>query len=434
MTKRPRARDLGIKIGRIKTGRYNAITDVAGVRVGHVTLIEGSGKLVPGTGPIRTGVTAILPHGGDLFLEKVTGAVLRINGFGEVTNSEQVHEMGCIEGPIMLTNSLNVARVVDSVIDWSLDRNKAMGTETWGISPVVAETNDMYLNDIRGRHVNREHVFLAIDSAKGGPVEEGAVGGGTGMICYDFKGGIGTASRKLPDKLGGYTIGILAQTNFGWRPQLMIDGVPIGRELEHYKPVRRKVVTPALAGGVRVASGAIAKHPEGKQSPTRGAEIASSRSFDSAAKNAAPLRTLLAMTRSEPVTDSGSVIVVLATDAPCSTRILTRLAMRVQNGLARTGSHTGNTSGDFVIAFSTPRRKKHFADALTYSAEQIIEQGDLINHVFWAVVEATEEAVLNSLFKADMMIGRDDRVVPGLPIEETVALMNKFGHKEVHLP
>lgn len=398
MTKRPRTRDLGIRIGRIKTGRYNAITDVAGVRVGHVTLIEGSGKLIPGKGPIRTGVTAILPHGGDLFLEKVTGAVLRINGFGEVTNAEQVHEMGFIEGPIMLTNTWNVPRVADAVIEWALVRNKAMGVETWGISPVVAETSDMYLNDIRGRHVNREHVFLAIDSAKGGPVEEGAVGGGTGMICYDFKGGIGTASRKLPDKLGGYTVGVLVQTNFGWRPQLMIDGVPIGRELAHYKPLRRKTVnppalrsvTPALAGGARAG-----------------------------------------VTKDERVIDSGSVIVVIATDAPCSSRILTRLAMRAQNGLARTGAHTGNTSGDFVIAFSTTRRKKHFADALTYTAEQIIEQGDLINHMFWAVVEATEEAVLNSLFKADTMVGRDDRVVPGLPIEQVVEIMQRYGHKEV---
>ncbi|MCX7840483.1 MAG: P1 family peptidase [Anaerolineae bacterium] len=409
MTKRPRARDLGIKIGRIKTGRYNAITDVAGVRVGHVTLIEGSGKLVPGKGPIRTGVTAILPHGGDLFLEKVTGAVLRINGFGEVTNSEQVHEMGFIEGPIMLTNSLNVARVADAVIDWSLDRNKAMGVETWGISPCVAETNDMYLNDIRGRHVNREHVFLAIDSAKGGPVEEGAVGGGTGMICYDFKGGIGTASRKLPDKLGGYTIGVLVQTNFGWRPQLMIDGVPIGRELEHYKPIRRRVTKPT------VPRASVPLLPA------------------SATKESATTESTAPMVATPPI-DSGSVIVVLATDAPCSTRILTRLAMRAQNGLARTGSYTGNTSGDFVIAFSTTRRKKHFADALTYTAEQIIEQGDLINYMFWAVVEATEEAVLNSLFKADTMVGRDDHVVPGLPIEETVALMHKYGRTQVHLP
>ena len=383
MATRPRARDLGIKIGRVKPGRYNAITDVAGVRVGHTTLIEGSGKLVPGKGPIRTGVTAILPHGGDLFLEKVTGAVHRINGFGEVTNSEQIHEMGYIEGPIMLTNTWNVPRVADAVIDWSIERNQAMGIDTWGISPVVTETSDQFLNDARGRHVDREHVFHAIDTAAGGAVAEGAVGGGTGMICYDFKGGIGTASRKLPDKLGGYTVGILAQTNFGWRPQLMIDGVPVGRELAHYKPLRRKSETP----------------PEAQR----------------------PL-------------DGGSVIIVIATDAPCSQRILNRLAMRAQNGLARTGSHTGNTSGDFVIAFSTTRRKKHYADSLTYSAPQVIEQGDLINHLFWSVVEATEEAVLNSLFKSDTMTGRDERVVPGLPIEETVNLMKKYGHPEVHLP
>ncbi|CAG0945868.1 D-aminopeptidase [Anaerolineae bacterium] len=383
MTTRPRARDLGIKIGRIKPGRYNAITDVAGVRVGHTTIIEGSGKLIPGNGPIRTGVTAILPHGGDLFLEKVTGTVLRINGFGEVTNSEQIHEMGFIEGPIMLTNTWNVPRVADAVIDWSIERNKSMGVDTWGVSPVVTETSDMYLNDIRGRYVNRDHVFHAIDSAAGGAVVEGAVGGGTGMVCYDFKGGIGTASRKLPDKLGGYTVGVLAQTNFGWRPQLMIDGVPIGRELAHYKPLRRKSDNP----------------PE--------------------------IRLAI---------DGGSVIVVVATDAPCSYRILNRLAMRAQNGLARTGSHTGNTSGDFVIAFSTTRRKKHYADALTYTVDQVIEQGELINHLFWSVVEATEEAVLNSLFKSDTMVGRDDRVAPGLPIEETVELMKKYGHAHVHLP
>ena len=283
----------------------------------------------------------------------------------------------------MLTNTWNVPRVADAVIDWHIEHNKAMGADTWGISPVVTETSDMFLSDIRGRHVNRDHVFHAIDTARGGLVEEGAVGGGTGMTCYDFKGGIGTASRKLPDKLGGYTVGVLAQTNFGWRPQLMIDGVPVGRELERYKPLRRKSENP----------------PEIKN----------------------PL-------------DSGSVIVILATDAPCSQRILTRLAMRAQNGLARTGSHTGNTSGDFVIAFSTTRRKKHFADSLTYTAEQIIEQGDLINYMFWSVVEATEEAVLNSLFKADTMIGRDGRVAPGLPIEETVELMKKYGHSQAHLP
>ena len=392
---RPRVRDLGIRIGRVKTGRYNAITDVAGVRVGHTTLIEGSGKLIPGVGPIRTGCTAIIPHAGDLFLEKVSGTVLRINGFGEVTNSEQIHEMGFIEGPIMLTNTFNVARVSDAVFDWSFEHNKTMGVDTWGVSPVVAETSDMYLNDIRGRHVNRDHVFHAIDTATSGAVIEGAVGGGTGMTCYDFKGGIGTASRKLPDRLGGYTVGVLVQSNFGWRPQLMIDGVPIGRELQHYKPLRRKSENP----------------PEIKNPPK-----------------------VPTIPQEQPIVDGGSIIIVLATDAPCSTRILNRLAMRVQNGLARTGSHTGNTSGDFVIAFSTTRRKKHYADALTYSAEQIIEQGDIINYMFWSVVEATEEAVLNSIFKADTMVGRDDRVAPGLPIDETVKLMNKYGHGEVHLP
>ncbi len=375
MSIRPRARDLQIRIGRLDPGPNNAITDVPGVLVGHTTLIEGAGKLVPGKGPIRTGVTAVLPHPGDLFLEKVTGAVYRINGFGEVTNSEQVNEMGFIEGPIMLTSTFNVPRVADAVIDWSLERSQAMGIDTWGVSPVVAETSDMWLNDGRGRHVNREHVFHAIDTAASGPVEEGAVGGGTGMICYDFKGGIGTSSRRLAERLGGYSVGVLVQTNFGWRPQLMIDGVPVGRELEDYYPrPRQETATP----------------------------------------------------KTHQV-DGGSVIVVLATDAPCSHRQLNRLCVRAIDGLARTGSHTGNTSGDFVIAFCTTRKKKHYADTLTYTFEQVVEDGDLINHLFWAVVEATEEAVLNSLFKADTMIGRDSRTVPGLPIEATVECMRRYG-------
>ncbi len=381
---RPRARDLGISIGRVAPGKFNAITDVPGIRVGHTTIIQGNGALVPGKGPIRTGVTAILPHDGDLFLDKVTATVHRINGFGEVTNAEQVYEMGFFEGPLMLTNTFNVARVADAVIDWSLERSERQGVDTWGISPIVAETSDMYLNDIRGRHVNREHVIHAIETATSGIVEEGAVGGGTGMICYDFKGGIGTASRKLPEQLGGYTVGVLAQTNFGWRPQLVIDGVPVGRALENYEPVRRHTETP----------------PEFLREQT----------------------------------DGGSVIIVVATDAPCSQRILNRLAVRAQNGLARTGSHTGNTSGDFVIAFSTTRRKQHFSETLTYTVEQIVEQGELINHMFWSVVEATEEAVLNSLFKSDTMSGVNERVIPGLPIEETIAVMRQYGHAHVHLP
>lgn len=369
---RPRARDLGIRIGTLPPGEANAITDVPGVRVGHSTIIQGQGALVPGEGPIRTGVTAILPHPNDLFLEKVTGAIVRINGFGEVTNSQQVDEMGVLEGPIMLTNTFNVPRVADAVIDWALEHSPDMGIKTWGISPIVAETSDSYLNDIRGRHVRKEHVYEAIESARGGPVVEGAVGGGTGMVCYDFKGGIGTASRVLPEKFGGYIVGVLVQSNFGSRRKLRIDGVPVGLELLDYgRPVRRE--------------------------------------------------------------SQGSVIVVIATNAPMTSRQLRRMGMRAAHGLARTGTHGGNTSGDFAIAFSTTRNRPHHSTSRTLVLEQVVEDTELINLLFDAVVEATEEAVLNSLFKAETMIGRDDHVVHALPIRETVEIMQRYGHHEVHL-
>ncbi|MGB8648926.1 MAG: P1 family peptidase [Anaerolineae bacterium] len=370
---RPRARDLGITIGVLPTGPHNAITDVAGVRVGHTTLIQGEGLLVPGVGPIRTGVTAIIPHDGDIVHEKPTGAVVRINGFGEVTNSEQVHEMGVIEGPLMLTNTHNVPRVADAVIDWMFDLHPAMGVTTWGVSPIVAETHDGLLNDIRGRHVGKEHVYHAIDSAHDGPVEEGAVGGGTGMICYDFKGGIGTASRRLAPADGGYTVGVLVQANFGRRINLMIDGAPVGRALEHY--------------GVEI------KRPSG-----------------------------------------GSLIVVIATDAPMTHRQLTRLGLRATHGMARTGSLGGNTSGDFAIVFSTTRRRAVPSTTRTLMLEQVVEDSSLINRLFTATVEATEEAILNALFKATTMTGRDNLTVHALPIAETVEIMNRYGHHEVHLP
>jgi D-aminopeptidase len=363
---RPRARDLRIKIGRLEPGPLNAITDVPGVRVGHTTLIEGAGALNPGVGPIRTGVTAIIPHAGDICLEKVTGCVERINGFGEVTNSENVHEMGYLEGPIVITNTWNVPRVADAVLEWSMTAHPEFGVTLYGISPIVAETSDSYLNDIRGRHVTREHVFHAIESATAGLPDEGAVGGGTGMICYEFKGGIGTASRRLSAADGGYTVGALAQTNFGWRHQLMIDGVPVGRELEKY---------------------------QGKLKRDTG----------------------------------GSVIVVIGTDAPLTYRQCGRLARRVTHGLARTGSHAGSTSGDFAIVFSNTRRKLHHSTGLTYTFEQVVEDTDLINYLFWAVVESTEEAVLNSLFKATTTDGRDGHVVYELPIEETVEVMRRYG-------
>ncbi len=370
---RPRARDLGIQIGFLNTGFHNALTDVRGVRVGHSTIIQGKGALVPGEGPIRTGVTAILPHGDDLFLDKVTGAVVRINGFGEVTNTQQIDEMGVLEGPLMLTNTMNVPRVADAVMDWAFDHSAAMGITTWGISPIVAETSDSYLNDIRGRHVTRAQVYEAIDSAREGIVTEGAVGGGTGMICYEFKGGIGTSSRVLPEELGRYTVGVLVQSNFGSRRKLRIDGVPVGRELVDYdERIKRD--------------------------------------------------------------SQGSVIVVIATDAPMSSRQLRRMGTRATFGLARTGTQGGNTSGDFAIAFSTTRNRPHHSTSHTLALEQVVEDTQLINTLFDAVVEATEEAVLNSLFKAETMIGRDNRIIHALPIYETVEIMHKYGHPHVHLP
>lgn len=370
---RPRARDLGIQVGVLPPGQYNAITDVKGVRVGHATIMQGKGALVPTEGPIRTGVTAILPHTGDLFMEKVTGAVVRINGFGEVTNTQQIDEMGVLEGPLMITNTMNVPRVADAVMDWAFDHSAAMGITTWGISPIVAETSDSYLNDIRGRHVSKAHVYEAIDSARDGMVTEGAVGGGTGMICYEFKGGIGTSSRVLPEEFGRYTVGVLVQSNFGSRRKLRIDGVPIGQELLAYdERIRRE--------------------------------------------------------------SQGSVIVMIATDAPMTSRQLKRMGTRATFGLARTGTQGGNTSGDFAIAFSTTRNRPHHSSSHTLQLEQVVEDTQLINGLFDAVVEATEEAVLNSLFKAETMSGRDNRVIYALPIKETVELMQKYGHNEVHLP
>jgi D-aminopeptidase len=373
---RPRARAMGIAPGHLAHGPHNAITDVAGVRVGHVTLIQGEGPLVPGQGPIRTGVTAILPHGGDLFLDKVVGVVHTINGFGEVTNAHQVAELGVLEGPIMITNTLNVPRVADAVIDWALARNPHMGVTTWGISPIVAECSDMYLNDIRGRHVKAEHVFAAIERAAAGPVEEGNVGAGTGMSCYGFKGGVGTSSRIVPAGADEYTIGVLVVSNFGSRERLTVDGVPVGRPLVGWPA---ETLEPA--------------RPEG-----------------------------------------GSIVIVLATDALLSDRQVGRLARRVAHGLARTGSVAGTTSGDFVIAFSTANRVAHHAQSISYPMTCLVESWEIINPFFEAVVEATEEAVLNSLCRAQTMVGRDGRVRHALPLERVVDIMHRFGRAQVRLP
>ena len=293
---RLRARELGIEIGIYPTGALDAITDVQGVLVGHTTLISGEGKLIPGKGPVRTGVTAILPHGGDLWNEKVPAAAFVMNGNGEVTGLSWINESGALEVPILLTNTMSVPRVADAVLSWMLRKYPAIGVDDDVVLPVVAECDDSELNDSRGRHVREQDVLAALDGARSGPVPEGSVGAGTGMISYELKGGIGTASRVLPGEHGGYTIGVLVNTNHGLLPELTIAGVPVGREL----------ATP--------------------RGPT-------------------PLR---------------SIIIVVATDAPVDARQLGHIAKRAILGLARTGSTERHGSGDFVLAFTTASRVPHF--------------------------------------------------------------------------
>jgi D-aminopeptidase len=292
---RPRARDLGIEIGIFAPGPLDAITDVQGVLVGHTTLIRGDGKLVPTQGPVRTGVTAILPHGGDLWREKVPAAGFVMNGNGEVTGLSWINESGALEVPILLTNTMSVPRVADAVLTWMMRKYPAIGVSDDAVLPVVAECDDSELNDARGRHVSEQDVLAALDGARSGPVAEGSVGAGTGMIAYEFKGGIGTASRVLPASLGGYTIGVLVNANHGLKKELVIAGVPVGRELS---------VPPA---------------------PT-------------------PLR---------------SIIIVVATNAPVDARQLGHIAKRAILGVARTGSTERHGSGDFVLAFSTGTRVAH---------------------------------------------------------------------------
>ncbi|MBI4472517.1 MAG: P1 family peptidase, partial [Acidobacteria bacterium] len=336
---RPRAREAGVIVGVLPTGPLNAITDVAGVAVGHKTIIEGN--------DIRTGVTAILPHTGNLFREKVPGAVFVGNAFGKLAGSTQVNELGEIETPILLTSTLAVPRTADAIMDYmlALPGNENVGS----INPLVGETNDGGLNDIRGRHIKSTDVAEAIRGAKTGPVEEGAVGAGTGTSAFGFKGGIGTSSRKLPPNLGGHTVGVLVQTNFGGI--LQINGAPVGRELGRYY----------LSGQV-------------------GAED----------------------------NPDGSVIIVVGTDAPIDHRNLNRLAARAMFGLARTGSSGSNGSGDYVIAFSTVRQPT------------MLLGNDAMSPLFQAVIEATEEAIYNSLFKARTITGRNGRTVEALPLDRTL--------------
>ena len=363
---RPRARDIGITIGTLPPGARNAITDVPGVRVGQTTLISGDGPLQPGRGPVRTGVTVIQPHGGNLFREKVPAAIHVINGFGKCMGQEQIDELGVLEGPIALTNTMNVGLVFDALIAHGIRENPDIGITTSTINGFVGECSDMYLNDIQGRHVREEHVLEALDRAEVGAVAEGAVGAGTGMVAFGFKGGIGTASRVTPAALGGWTIGVLVLSNFGRRDQLVVDGVPVGRLLAD-RPAER---------------------------PER-----------------------------------GSIMLIVGTDAPLLDRGLRRLARRTGAGLARTGSIYGHGSGDYALAFSSAPsvRVMHASSRLTASMEVMLDTGAAIDALFQATVEATEEAILNALFRATTMVGRDGHVVEALPVEHVGELLRAAG-------
>ena len=368
-SERPRTRDIGIDIGIFLPGEFNAITDVKGVKVGHCTLIEGKGVLKPGEGPVRTGVTAILPHDGNIFKEKLPAAAFVFNGFGKSTGFHQINEVGNLETPILLTNTLNVPIVADALIEWSMEQNPEIGIQTDTVNPVVGEVNDGFLNDIQGRHVKKEHVYSALRNAKSGPVEEGAVGAGTGSSCMGWKGGIGTASRVLPQNRGGYTVGVLVLTNFDGI--LTVNGAPVGRELGRY-------------------------------------------SYSEDFPHAFP----------ETQDLNGSVMVVVATDAPLDHRQLKRVAKRVSLGLARTGFYGSNGSGDFFIAFSTAAIIPHEPDQI--ALKNTVMTNEASSPLFLATVEATEEAVINSLLKAKTIIGRDGNIKEAIDIQELIRVLNKY--------
>ncbi len=350
-------RDHGLSIGIFPTGKNNAITDVEGVKVGHVTKVSGE--------DMRTGVTAILPHEGNVFQEKVPAAIFIGNGFGKLAGYSQVKELGTLETPIILTNTLNVPIAADALIDYTFSFSENENVHS--LNPVVGETNDGGLNNIRARYIKKEDVLTALSEAKAGPVEMGNVGAGTGTVCFGFKGGIGTSSRKIPEKVGGYTVGVLVQTNFGG--VLQIAGVPIGKELGQYS-----------------------------------------------------FKNVL-----EEYKEDGSCMIVVATDAPMTSRNLERLASRALLGLGRTGGIEANGSGDYVISFSTAKsvRSAYRTDSSLETTTEL--RNEAISILFESVIEATEEAILNSLFAAETMTGRNNLTIKELPKEKTLELLKKYG-------
>ncbi|SNR13869.1 DmpA family aminopeptidase [Tenacibaculum jejuense] len=348
-----RARDYGIEIGILKPGKLNAITDVKGVKVGHTTIIKGD--------RIRTGVTAILPHSGNIFQLKVPAAIYLGNGFGKLAGYSQVKELGNIETPIILTNTLSVPEASNALITYTLQQKG--NEDIHSVNSIVGETNDGWLNDIRGRHVKEKHVLDAIQNAKSGAIKEGNVGAGTGTVCFQYKGGIGTSSRIIPEKFGAYTVGVLVQTNYGG--VLQINGVPIGKELDNYP-------------------------------------------------------------RNYKYDVDGSCMIVVMTDAPLSSRNLERLAKRGMMGLARTGGIASNSSGDYVIAVSTAKDNfiPHHKNSPLIATKEL--ENGAMTPLFLAVIEATEEAIINSLFAAKTMTGRKNHERKSIPINDIIKIMKKY--------
>ena len=358
---RPRAREVGIRFGQMPTGPANAISDVPGVLVGHSTIIRGAGVLKQGSGPVRTGVTAILPHAGNLYATPVKGAFFDFNGCGGLQGSLQMREFGVIDTPIMLTNTMSMGAVADAVIRYMLERNPRAGIEGETIIPTVSECDDSYLNDSRGLHVKDEHVLEAIRNASS-TVQEGAVGAGTGMSCYDFKGGIGTSSRLVRINDSSYHLGSLVLTNHGEREELTVDGVPVGRLLgkpKHHRP------------------------------------------------------------------EQGSIVMVVGTDAPLDARQLGRIARRAILGLGATGSCSHNGSGDIVVSFSTANQHQREGKGDTVT-DNLLRDREL-SILFRATVDSVSESIINSVFKAETMEGRDNHVVPALPIDETLDILKAHG-------
>jgi D-aminopeptidase len=360
---RVRARELGITLGRFKPGRWNAITDVAGVKVGHSTIIRGdAGPLQVGRGPVRTGVTCILPNPANVFEERVAGGGFILNGAGEVSGMTQLMEWGLIETPIFLTNTLSVGAVTDAAVKWMIDHFPGIGDEHDVVIPLVGECDDSWLNDIAGRHVRDEHVLEALQNATDGPVAEGSVGGGTGMTTCDFKAGIGTSSRKLPQALGGYTVGVLVMSNFGLMHQLRIAGLPVGEVLEaRYQSLPRRQ------------------------------------------------------------RDYGSIIAVIATDAPLITHQLNRVAKRAALGIGRVGSTARHGSGEIVLAFSTANKVPRQTRKMVYRMKILLDRR--LDPLYEAVIEATEEAILNAMCAARDMEGANGNVSLALPLADVKELV-----------